>query len=121
MKDFTNEETERMLCEMINEGRLNAAKEIREIKSSKPSDDPIVEILVSKIRQRSMDGIKEYGTTLERTDLSPLDWLNEAQTEAIDFTLYLERIKRDYEIFKSIIRTTPNDQELGRKIRKIYG
>ena len=38
-------------------------------------------------------GIEKYGTTLNRTDLTSLDWINHAQEEAMDLILYLEKIK----------------------------
>lgn len=51
--------------------------------------------VIVKMQQRSEQGIRKYGTTLERQDLEFVDWLNHAQEEAMDFTLYLERIKHD--------------------------
>ena len=43
-----------------------------------------------KIQQRASFGLKKYGTSMERTDLSELDWLIHAQQEAMDLTNYLE-------------------------------
>jgi hypothetical protein len=45
-------------------------------------------------------GIKKYNTTLERNDLSTLEWLQHAQEEAMDFVLYLERLKHEYKLNK---------------------
>jgi hypothetical protein len=39
-------------------------------------------------------GIKKYGVTLDRNDLSFQDWIKHAQEEAMDFILYLEKIKQ---------------------------
>ena len=49
--------------------------------------------IIEKFNQRSIIGIEKYGTTLERKDLSKLDWLEHAQQEAMDLILYLERLK----------------------------
>ena len=54
--------------------------------------DSYVQIVKAKFEARSQRGIKKYNTTLEREDLNLMDWLRHAQEEAMDFTLYLERI-----------------------------
>ena len=56
-------------------------------------EDKIVESVVNSFLTRSAIGIEKYGTTLNRTDLSSLDWINHAQEEAMDLILYLEKIK----------------------------
>lgn len=43
-----------------------------------------------KIKRRAEFGLSKYGTTLERDDLSTLDWLIHAQEEAMDLCNYLE-------------------------------
>ena len=43
-----------------------------------------------KIQQRAEFGLKKYGVTLERDDLSELEWLIHAQEEAMDLAGYLE-------------------------------
>jgi hypothetical protein len=57
-------------------------------------EDPIVLAVMNKFYERSQTGITKYGTTLDRDDLSHIEWLNHAQDEAMDFCLYLERLKR---------------------------
>jgi hypothetical protein len=57
--------------------------------------DKIVEKVINKFAERSELGQKKYGVTLERTDLSKLEWINHAQEEAMDFILYLERLKEE--------------------------
>jgi hypothetical protein len=54
--------------------------------------DKYVQTVKEKFEQRSQTGIKKYNTTLERNDLNLQDWLRQAQEEAMDLTLYLERI-----------------------------
>ena len=56
--------------------------------------DKIVELVIDKFKERSNTGIKKYGVTLERNDLSFQDWIQHAQEEAMDFILYLEKIKQ---------------------------
>jgi len=56
--------------------------------------DTIVESVINQFRERSEVGIKKYGVTLDRTDLSTLDWISHAQQEAMDFVLYLEKLKQ---------------------------
>jgi succinate dehydrogenase flavin-adding protein (antitoxin of CptAB toxin-antitoxin module) len=55
--------------------------------------DTILESVLTKFRQRSEVGQRKYNTTLDRKDLSLIEWLNHAQEEAMDLCLYLEKIK----------------------------
>ncbi len=55
--------------------------------------DSIVNSVVQKFLSRSDVGIKKYGTTLDRNDLSTIDWINHAQEELMDGILYLEKLK----------------------------
>lgn len=58
--------------------------------------DSIVETIINKFIERSNVGRKKYGTNLDRTDLSLLDWINHAQEEHMDAILYLEKLKQQY-------------------------
>ena len=69
-------------------------------------EDQIVIRVLSKFAERSQVGINKYNTTLERTDLDTLQWLTHAQEEAMDFVLYLERLKDEYKS-KDLKRTMP--------------
>ncbi len=55
--------------------------------------DTIVESVINQFKQRSEVGINKYGVTLDRTDLTRLEWLQHAQEEAMDMILYLEKLK----------------------------
>ena len=57
--------------------------------------DSIVESVLNKFKERSEEGINKYGVTLDRKDLSPLEWLNHLQEELMDATLYIERLKKE--------------------------
>lgn len=59
-------------------------------------EDKIVLSVLARFKERSDIGISKYNTTLERNDLSTLQWLTHAQEEAMDFVLYLERLKHEY-------------------------
>jgi hypothetical protein len=62
-------------------------------------EDQIVIRVLSRFSERSQVGINKYKTTLERDDYSLVNWLREAQAEAMDFALYCEaainRIEKD--------------------------
>jgi len=70
----------------------------REIMESKGfnKQDKYVQSVKEKFEQRSQTGIRKYNTTLEREDLSFLDWLEHLQEELMDATLYVERLKTSY-------------------------
>jgi hypothetical protein len=56
--------------------------------------DSVVMNVLQKFVQRSQFGKKKYGTDLDRTDLSVLDWIQHAQEEHMDAILYLEKLKQ---------------------------
>lgn len=58
--------------------------------------DEIVRSVLKRLNARSNVGIEKYSTTLERNDLNTLEWLTHAQDEAMDFVLYLERLKQEF-------------------------
>jgi hypothetical protein len=72
--------------------------------------DKIVDQVVDKYYERSQVGITKYGTTLENNNKD--NYLLHAQEEAMDLSLYLQKLIE-------IVRDTPNDQELGEKIRRM--
>jgi len=57
--------------------------------------DPIVQSVIDKFQERSNVGIKKYGTTLQDNELTLLEWITHAQEEAMDATLYLEKLKKE--------------------------
>ena len=58
-----------------------------------PVKDFIVESVIDQFKDRSNVGIKKYGVTLDREDLTMLEWLNHLQQELMDATLYIEKLK----------------------------
>ena len=55
--------------------------------------DSVVTSVINKFKNRAVFGFKKYGTNLDRTDLSVLDWIQHAQEEHMDAILYLEKLK----------------------------
>lgn len=49
----------------------------------------------AKIDARCAAGLAKYGATVERTDLTRLQWLQHAQDEAMDLAIYLQRLIDD--------------------------
>lgn len=56
----------------------------------------IEEQVIDQIRDRAAKGKIKYGVTLERTDLTFLEWLQHLQEELLDAACYVERLKEDY-------------------------
>ena len=54
--------------------------------------DPIVKEAVDKFIQRSNVGVLKYNTTLDQNNTD--DFINHALEEAMDFVLYLTKIKK---------------------------
>jgi hypothetical protein len=74
------------------------------------SGDSVVDAIVAKFLERSAIGQQKYGVTLDRTDLSPLDWIQHAQEEHMDAILYLEKLKG--EICKLISQGSSKGEQL---------
>jgi hypothetical protein len=55
--------------------------------------DFIVESVIDQFKDRSNVGIKKYGVTLDRDDLTMLEWFIHLQQELMDATLYIEKLK----------------------------
>ncbi len=54
--------------------------------------DSIVDSIIDEHIKRAEMGKEKYNTTLDRTDLSVLDYLQHAKEEAMDLALYLEKV-----------------------------
>jgi hypothetical protein len=57
-------------------------------------EDSIVKSVIESFKQRSEVGILKYGKTLDRNDLTFLQWVQHAQEELMDAILYLEKLKQ---------------------------
>jgi hypothetical protein len=58
--------------------------------------DSIVTSIIKQFEERSVNGKEKYGTDLDRTDLSLLDWIEHAKQEHMDAILYLEKLKQQF-------------------------
>jgi hypothetical protein len=59
--------------------------------------DPIVARVIAKHAERARRGLTKYGATLDRPDLTRLDWLRHMSEELMDAACYCERLIRDEE------------------------
>ena len=66
--------------------------------------DSIVRSIIKQFEERSIKGKEKYGTDLDRTDLSLLEWIEHAKQEHMDAILYLEKIKHQIQNEGSINR-----------------
>lgn len=53
--------------------------------------DKVVEAVREDLLRRSQVGVKKYGVTLDRNDLSLKDWLQHAYEECLDQANYLKK------------------------------
>lgn len=74
--------------------------------------DSIVESVVKQFKDRSKVGIDKYGTTMDRKDLSTLEWMIHFREELMDGLLYLERVIQDTKK-QHIIDIMKSDEEAG--------
>ena len=56
--------------------------------------DTIVESVIENFKKRSIIGYLKYGVTMDRNDLTYLEWVNHLQEELMDACIYLEKIKQ---------------------------
>ena len=57
----------------------------------------IEDTVCEKIQRRAEFGLKKYGVTIEREDVSTIGWLIHLQEELMDGIVYLERLKEELE------------------------
>jgi hypothetical protein len=56
--------------------------------------DSIVESVVRQFNDRAAKGEAKYGTTMDRNDLTPMQWIQHLQEELMDAVVYLEKVKQ---------------------------
>jgi hypothetical protein len=56
--------------------------------------DSVVNDVVNKYKDRANTGLQKYNTTLDREDLTELQWLNHLQDELMDASLYVQKLKQ---------------------------
>jgi len=79
------------------EAKAEGAVEPRETESKVidlSHTDSVVTSVVQSFLQRADFGFKKYGKTMDRDDLTMLQWIQHAQEEHMDAILYLEKLKQ---------------------------
>ena len=56
--------------------------------------DTIVQSVIDQFRTRAEEGKRKYGITMDRNDLTDMEWIQHLQEELMDAVVYLEKIKR---------------------------
>lgn len=51
----------------------------------------IIALVQADLFEREQRGLNKYGTTVDRKDLSELEWLQHAYEEALDLAVYLKK------------------------------
>ena len=59
--------------------------------------DAITDAVVVQLRTRAKKGKLKYGTTMERDDLTLIQWLQHLQEELMDAAVYVEKLKGEVE------------------------
>ena len=57
--------------------------------------DSVVYSILNNFVDRAEMGFTKYNNTLDRKDLSKLEWINHAQEELMDGILYLQKLKQE--------------------------
>jgi hypothetical protein len=57
----------------------------------------LLDQLISEFENREQRGLRKYGTSMDRTDLSFDEWLQHFKEELMDGLLYLQKIQNDYD------------------------
>jgi hypothetical protein len=73
--------------------------------------------VVQRYQSRSDVGVRKYGTTLEGNNKD--NYLRHIQEEMMDATLYIEKLITQKEEITNLVKSIPNDIELGTAIRKL--
>jgi hypothetical protein len=55
--------------------------------------DSVVQNVINRLKDRARIGFEKYGTDLDRNDLITEQWIEHAIEEALDFSLYLTKLK----------------------------
>jgi len=79
--------------------------------------DEIVEQVINKYHMRSDVGIKKYSTTLETNNKD--NYLKHLQEELMDATLYIQKLMDQNREITELVKSIPNNEELGANIRRM--
>ena len=79
--------------------------------------DPIVDKVIAKFQSRSAIGARKYGTTLHANNKD--NYLLHLQEELMDGCNYIEKLMTQNQELINIVNNTPNNSDLGEKIRNL--
>lgn len=79
--------------------------------------DEIVEQVIDKYHIRSQLGITKYDTTLETNNKD--NYLKHLQEELMDATLYIQKLMDQNREITQLVKSIPNNEELGANIRRM--
>ena len=85
---------------------------------SRPKD-VITNAVIEDLYQRADRGWKKYNTTLGENNHQNM--LQHAYEEALDLAQYLKKEITTLNTVQDLVKQYPNNQELGQKIRELYG
>lgn len=71
--------------------RFELVEELNKIKESEPADS-ITKKVVGKLAARSHKGVRAYGQSCDREDLSEIEWLQHLHEEILDSSVYCQKL-----------------------------
>lgn len=81
--------------------------------------DVITNAVIDDLHSRADRGWKKYNTTLGQNNHQNM--LQHAYEEALDLAQYLKKEITTLNTVQDLVKQYPNDQQLGTKIRELYG
>ena len=81
--------------------------------------DDITKSVIVDLSDRSERGYNKYSTTLEQNNHD--EFTQHLYEELLDAAQYCKKIITQKQAVQDLVKTYPNDAELGAKIREIYG
>lgn len=76
----------------LQERLRKAGEEINQLKNF--TNDEIVNNVIKKHIARHKQGMETFGKTIQDNKRPPKEWISEAQQEAMDFIVYLEKLDK---------------------------
>jgi len=61
-----------------------------------PTLDPIVNRVITRMTDRSKEGMVKFKKTMAECDKPTVDWIDDTIEELLDAACYLERLKKDW-------------------------
>lgn len=82
-------------------------------------EDKIVNEVVTLFKQRSEVGIRKYGTTMDREDLTPQEWLKHLREELMDAVIYTTKLlKVTEQIFNNMAEELHTEERYLKNLRE---